>query len=247
MASRVEREIGGSGVRVFHRRGRRRSKRSRSRLERHRSSCTIRFAFLPSPATGTITNTIISIKPSPRPNDRHSHAAQHVRRHGLCREPVSRKLQEHVDSRGVQRQINLPFVNDHDTVHGVRARVCRGRRFLLSRNTSQIRDPGEIKQQLQNAFWVQREHSTRCPRDVCKQRQAPGRQELEVPETIPATFFPRQAEKGTLHIDVIVPLELRQLLRAVFVPRQERVRAPVPGDDGAQRSPLGLHGVLDVL
>ena len=173
MASRVEREIGGSGVRVFHRRGRRRSKRSRSRLERHRSSCTIRFAFLPSPATGTITNTIISIKPSPRPNDRHSHAAQHVRRHGLCREPVSRKLQEHVDSRCVQRQINFLLVDDHDAVLWIKAWVRRGRRPLLSRNTSQIRDTREIKQKLKNAFRVQRKHSARRPGDISKQRQAP--------------------------------------------------------------------------
>ena len=68
-----------------------------------------------------------------------------------------------------------------------------------------------------------------------------------MPEAVPATLFPRQPEKGTLHIDVVIALELRQLLRTVFVPRQERVRAPVPRDNCAQRSPLGLHSVLDVL
>ena len=66
-------------------------------------------------------------------------------------------------------------------------------------------------------------------------------------ETIPSTFFPRQSKKGTLHIDVVVALELLALLRRLIFSRHVRVRAPVPGHDCAQLSPLGLNNVLDVL
>ena len=68
-----------------------------------------------------------------------------------------------------------------------------------------------------------------------------------MPEAVPATLFPRQPEKGTLHIDVVIALELRTLLRRLVFSRHVRVRAPVPRDNCAQRSPLGLHSVLDVL
>ena len=148
---------------------------SGSRLEQR--GCVIRFASPSSPAAAvsstTITNDIVPVKPPPRPHDRHSHAAQHVRRHGLCRETISCKLQEHVDSRGVQRQINFLLVDDHDAVLWIKAWVRRSRRPLSSRNTSQIHDPREIKQKLKNAFRVQRKHSARRPGDIRKQRQAP--------------------------------------------------------------------------
>ena len=48
-----------------------------------------------------------SKKKRPKQPKKDTVAAQHVRRHGLCREPVPCKLQDRVDGRGVERQVDF--------------------------------------------------------------------------------------------------------------------------------------------